>query len=112
MAHRTVIPIPDEEPEVDVLGSGDPIVIFHTALAADELRPLAGLRAATPSYLQEGTPTSQGRNETGTRRADLVAAGGQNSQQPAGTHMAASGQNHVAADSPECARRLLNKAGC
>jgi hypothetical protein len=85
MADRTVIPILDEELEVDVLGSGDPIVIVHTALAADELRPLAGLRAsATPGRLPGGDPTSQGRNATGMRWADPVAAGGQNSQQTNG----------------------------
>ncbi|MDN5894454.1 MAG: alpha/beta hydrolase [Nocardioides sp.] len=43
MSPRSLIPVRDTELEVDVLGAGDPVVIVQTALAADELLPLADL---------------------------------------------------------------------
>lgn len=46
----TLVPIEAAQVEVEVLGSGEPVVVVQTALTADELRPLAQQIAGRGGY--------------------------------------------------------------
>ena len=50
MARSIVVPVQDGRLEVQILGSGAPVVIVQTALTADELRPLAERIASRGGY--------------------------------------------------------------